>query len=61
MDGASFPRLSASDLPALKVSQLRLGRIGVVLESIRSEVCVQTESKDESYMEMERDREAGPG
>lgn len=26
MDGASFPRLSASDLPALKVSQLRVGR-----------------------------------
>lgn len=28
MDGASFPRLSASDLPALKVSQLRVGRDG---------------------------------
>lgn len=29
MDGASFPWLSASDLPALKVSQLRVGRDGM--------------------------------
>lgn len=28
MDGASFSRLSASDLPAFKVSQLRVGQDG---------------------------------
>lgn len=28
MDGVSFPRLSACDLPALKVSQLRVGQDG---------------------------------